>query len=331
MTKPLQLIDEAERAFEDNNSNTAISTAKQALSELLKVKTSRHREMRSKVHDTRAYAKFIISMSLLSKIEQNPPQEIVTTAIYDEAWEAMFAACTSKLLQACDHHIHMPTPKLKNHSHQEKQNFEVEKNVTLIWSAERAYKETGDDYYGIQLAKFKISSYSTEERMEAFQSMKQFARNNKQAKSYLGNWYLIGHSVVPYNEAEGLRLLREAGIPADRGKKSGLGKWIDKELIPTLSGKRSLEIKPYVKVTHSGNKLLQLAPNSLHIEVGGVTLKTTKLAKRLGQLKCIVSTYNIIGCAPDVVERETARVYDCLLYTSPSPRDQRGSRMPSSA
>ena len=26
-----------------------------------------------------------------------------------------------------------------------------------------------------------------------------------------------------------------------------------------------------------------------------------------------------------------ARNYDCLLYTSPSPRDQRGSRMPSSA
>ena len=27
----------------------------------------------------------------------------------------------------------------------------------------------------------------------------------------------------------------------------------------------------------------------------------------------------------------TAWVNDCLLYTSPSPRDQRGSRMPSSA
>ena len=26
-----------------------------------------------------------------------------------------------------------------------------------------------------------------------------------------------------------------------------------------------------------------------------------------------------------------ARIHDCLLYTSPSPRDQRGSRMPSSA
>ena len=26
-----------------------------------------------------------------------------------------------------------------------------------------------------------------------------------------------------------------------------------------------------------------------------------------------------------------AKIYTCLLYTSPSPRDQRGSRMPSSA
>ena len=30
-------------------------------------------------------------------------------------------------------------------------------------------------------------------------------------------------------------------------------------------------------------------------------------------------------------EPTTADVYICLLYTSPSPRDQRGSRMPSSA
>ena len=28
---------------------------------------------------------------------------------------------------------------------------------------------------------------------------------------------------------------------------------------------------------------------------------------------------------------EPVRIYACLLYTSPSPRDQRGSRMPSSA
>ena len=29
--------------------------------------------------------------------------------------------------------------------------------------------------------------------------------------------------------------------------------------------------------------------------------------------------------------RKLAMFYNCLLYTSPSPRDQRGSRMPSSA
>ena len=28
---------------------------------------------------------------------------------------------------------------------------------------------------------------------------------------------------------------------------------------------------------------------------------------------------------------DRANLYTCLLYTSPSPRDQRGSRMPSSA
>ena len=33
---------------------------------------------------------------------------------------------------------------------------------------------------------------------------------------------------------------------------------------------------------------------------------------------------------PDVVLLDM-RMPDCLLYTSPSPRDQRGSRMPSSA
>ena len=34
---------------------------------------------------------------------------------------------------------------------------------------------------------------------------------------------------------------------------------------------------------------------------------------------------------PLVVDHKRGSVYSCLLYTSPSPRDQRGSRMPSSA
>ena len=33
----------------------------------------------------------------------------------------------------------------------------------------------------------------------------------------------------------------------------------------------------------------------------------------------------------EVCACSTCHVYVCLLYTSPSPRDQRGSRMPSSA
>ena len=33
----------------------------------------------------------------------------------------------------------------------------------------------------------------------------------------------------------------------------------------------------------------------------------------------------------DLATDEQVRAYPCLLYTSPSPRDQRGSRMPSSA
>ena len=34
---------------------------------------------------------------------------------------------------------------------------------------------------------------------------------------------------------------------------------------------------------------------------------------------------------PEVAENPNELVVYCLLYTSPSPRDQRGSRMPSSA
>ena len=32
-----------------------------------------------------------------------------------------------------------------------------------------------------------------------------------------------------------------------------------------------------------------------------------------------------------ITKAEGVYLWDCLLYTSPSPRDQRGSRMPSSA
>ena len=47
----------------------------------------------------------------------------------------------------------------------------------------------------------------------------------------------------------------------------------------------------------------------------------------------LVNFYPIGALSRDCAGENLAEVYDmaCLLYTSPSPRDQRGSRMPSSA
>ena len=49
-----------------------------------------------------------------------------------------------------------------------------------------------------------------------------------------------------------------------------------------------------------------------------------------------MSTYHFAGAYEETAAvpapaRAADEVGDCLLYTSPSPRDQRGSRMPSSA
>ena len=40
---------------------------------------------------------------------------------------------------------------------------------------------------------------------------------------------------------------------------------------------------------------------------------------------------DIVELVPQVLKEDGCVHYSCLLYTSPSPRDQRGSRMPSSA
>ena len=56
-----------------------------------------------------------------------------------------------------------------------------------------------------------------------------------------------------------------------------------------------------------------------------------------GNDACIVVAENIAGTEESFAKMMTQKAIDigmantCLLYTSPSPRDQRGSRMPSSA
>ena len=58
----------------------------------------------------------------------------------------------------------------------------------------------------------------------------------------------------------------------------------------------------------------------LQTENEGIAQLAQKLYARCGITGTVISK-----------ERGTGLIYDCLLYTSPSPRDMRRSRMPSSA
>ena len=59
------------------------------------------------------------------------------------------------------------------------------------------------------------------------------------------------------------------------------------------------------------------ATETIVSEAGATVATTSKEHKRLDQMQKVVLKVIATDC--------------CLLYTSPSPRDQRGSRMPSSA
>ena len=68
------------------------------------------------------------------------------------------------------------------------------------------------------------------------------------------------------------------------------------------------------------------------LKIDGHTGLTCHVCRKGGKLvrMCACSGKNgfaHIAC----LEKKAAKSVDCLLYTSPSPRDQRGSRMPSSA
>ena len=57
--------------------------------------------------------------------------------------------------------------------------------------------------------------------------------------------------------------------------------------------------------------------------------KQRKILGPLGRLLLKLFRWEIKGKIPDLEKMILIGI--CLLYTSPSPRDQRGSRMPSSA
>ena len=82
------------------------------------------------------------------------------------------------------------------------------------------------------------------------------------------------------------------------------------------------------------NKLLPHESAELH--VSGEAIYTDDLPELTGTLHCALGLSqrahaNIASMDISAVRSSPGVVDVCLLYTSPSPRDQRGSRMPSSA
>ena len=77
--------------------------------------------------------------------------------------------------------------------------------------------------------------------------------------------------------------------------------------------------------------------------IGGFVLGGGKSGENTGAVtenasKSVIMDLNpserlVVSSLEEVYEQpsQTARTQRCLLYTSPSPRDQRGARMPSSA
>ena len=77
-----------------------------------------------------------------------------------------------------------------------------------------------------------------------------------------------------------------------------------------------------------GNLIAEVDDNGIKLYDGGWQSNTTK-----SRLNAILTEHGIAG--EGIFQKDFQwyiRLYNgCLLYTSPSPRDQRGSRMPSSA
>ena len=85
--------------------------------------------------------------------------------------------------------------------------------------------------------------------------------------------------------------------------------------------------------------LTMALPSSLHAQDEEsptiAVYDLTGILSEGGQEEANLFSYDLSGGRPlthfDLVRSLQEVITDCLLYTSPSPRDQRGSRMPSSA
>ena len=87
----------------------------------------------------------------------------------------------------------------------------------------------------------------------------------------------------------------------------------------TYEKHRNAERQEFVKILMSGEIDEQLYATYLYNQ-----LQCYSVLEKYGM-------HNSLFNQTPGLQRAEALHYDCLLYTSPSPRDQRGSRMPSSA
>ena len=93
----------------------------------------------------------------------------------------------------------------------------------------------------------------------------------------------------------------------------------------------------------SGRRLDLLDPSPLDVEIEDIARGLARVARWNGQTSgdhafsvaehsvVVTDLFTQLNPKSTREQRLTALLHDCLLYTSPSPRDQRGSRMPSSA
>lgn len=92
--------------------------------------------------------------------------------------------------------------------------------------------------------------------------------------------------------------------------KADFWKYLDQELIPTVTGNRQIEIKPYISIK-SGSTAVKFSSDAAMIKVGGVTVQTTKLKQRLLQAGCVYMTGgDVYTCAPDIIDREAQKLFN---------------------
>lgn len=71
---------------------------------------------------------------------------------------------------------------------------------------------------------------------------------------------------------------------------AGLKKWLKKEVVPTITGKRPLNIDPNrISIKHNGKRVFEYKDDSLFIQAGDVKFQTSQLRKRIAQVGAIYS------------------------------------------